>query len=776
MSPAPLRAPRRAPWLGLLALLALLRPALAEEPAPAGAPREAGKARVAAALDVVERHAVLVTLSFQKNLHGEEHDALPPDPRSTSERFRAWRMTMVVPGFVVRDHRTVLISDLWIAPGALASVTVRPLTGAPVAARVRGFLARAEALVLETEADLPLAPVPFPAAGAAPAEAVLAGSVAEGARGIESWVDGLGAVRRRVGSPNLAFGSVDAPTGGMENDPGLRTVDLVLGPGAAPIGLRFGGGMDVDEGVWRGADVLADREVPLASLEERERTLAQARTRARVEVRLRTTKRDDREDGGFGGDDEDDRFEHWGFAVAPDLLVVVGRIEPDAVRRIESVRWKVDDGPGEPASYAGRVRGLDAYLVRVPGAAFAPLPAEQPPVPGIGGAVLMHHTAWRGGARRDQVEYNRVLGWGRRYGDHLDLALERSVEEGSLLLDLEGRVLGVCARLDPEDKEDTLGGGGRAPRRDRGGFSLRAVLFAEVGPPAALAQDPDTRVMPQEEEASKRLPWLGVETTGLTKGVADLLDISAATRDGRRGLLVGRVYPASPAAAAGIVEGDILLSAKRTEGPGSALPPVDLAEARGGWFNPWAMFEDGEDAAAQVWPSQDNAVNRLLKTWGEGTPYELTWLRSVGAAREPRTAVLRVELSPPTYDSAPRARDEGTGLSVRDLTFEVRAALRLAPTAPGVIVARVEPGSPAAQARIARNELLQEVDGAPVASSADLARALEAARTAGKEGVRVVVRRLDKTRLVDLGLAPREDAGGPAPAGEADAGPDDAPR
>ena len=75
---------------------------------------------------MVERHAVLVTLSFQKDLHAEEHDALPPDPRSTSERFRLWRMTMLVPGFVVKDHRTILVSDLWIAPGPLAGVTGAP--------------------------------------------------------------------------------------------------------------------------------------------------------------------------------------------------------------------------------------------------------------------------------------------------------------------------------------------------------------------------------------------------------------------------------------------------------------------------------------------------------------------------------------------------------------------------------------------------------------------------------------------------------------------------
>jgi S1-C subfamily serine protease len=90
------------------------------------------------------------------------------------------------------------------------------------------------------------------------------------------------------------------------------------------------------------------------------------------------------------------------------------------------------------------------------------------------------------------------------------------------------------------------------------------------------------------------------------------------------------------------------------------------------------------------------------------------------------------------------------------MTYEVRAALRLPQDAAGVVVARVEPGSPAAQTRIGKNELIQEVEGRHVVDVATFVALLEEARTQGKENVRVVVRRLDKTRLVDLGLAPKD--------------------
>ena len=74
------------------------------------------------------------------------------------------------------------------------------------------------------------------------------------------------------------------------------------------------------------------------------------------------------------------------------------------------------------------------------------------------------------------------------------------------------------------------------------------------------------------------------------------------------------------------------------------------------------------------------------------------------------------------------------------------------------MVARVEPGSPAAQARITKNEVLEELEGSPVTDAATLAQLLESFRGQGRESVRVVVRRLDKTRLVDLRLAPSADA------------------
>ena len=87
-------------------------------------------------LDRVERHAVLVVIGFQRDLKAEAEGAVGPDPNSSTEVFRRWRMSMRVPGFVVRDRRTVVLSDVFLPPGAIRSVSVESRDGGAVAGRL----------------------------------------------------------------------------------------------------------------------------------------------------------------------------------------------------------------------------------------------------------------------------------------------------------------------------------------------------------------------------------------------------------------------------------------------------------------------------------------------------------------------------------------------------------------------------------------------------------------------------------------------------------------
>ncbi len=715
------------------------------------------KERDDAVFGAVAKHAVLIRLRFQKDLEAEATGVEPPDRNSLSERYRTYRMSDVKPGFLIRDQRTVIASDIWYPAGAIGSVEISAPGGKPVKARLRGFLRRAQGIVFEAEADIEgVEPVQFDNDLEVDATTTLyAGSVAEGRDGFEYWFENLSGTRRRSsegGATEFGGPSTVSNQGLSSGSDGARYIDLVTDGKGRALGFRFGARIDFDEGAWRGNQVLADEEIPFTRLRDMARKYNVDSFVHRVKVHFRTKSRHEarRDPFSMGGDDNQGEREFWGLAVSEDILLVIGRLEEDAIRKIKSVEMAdTEEGAGEEAVFAGRLRGYNGFFVRLKEARVHAMDGGACPVPDSGEAMLFHRFVWRGGARRDQVDYNRVEGYGRGYGDRRYLTLERSVPPGAVLLDASGQVLGFSTQLNPEDQEKDLS---RSRRRSRSRFPVMAVLFCEVGQPMTLLDTADVSVMPQEEVEAKRLPWLGVEFEGLNKGVAELLEVSASTRDGRRGLIVTRVYEGSPAQKAGIAERDILLSAQKLSGPGADAPPVNLrgSGSRFGGFG-WNF-----GAAPAPWRARDNALVNLLKDWGEGTEYELVWLHDAAEKK----VTLKVEIAPPDFNSAPRAHDEGTGLNIRDITYEVRNVLRMSKDTRGVVIARVEPGSPAAQARLSPNELILECDGKSVEGAEALEKQLAAAREAGAEQVRLVVRRLDKTRLVDLGLQGADDAGG----------------
>ena len=109
-----------------------------------------------------------------------------------------------------------------------------------------------------------------------------------------------------------------------------------------------------------------------------------------------------------------------------------------------------------------------------------------------------------------------------------------------------------------------------------------------------------------------------------------------------------------------------------------------------------------------------------------------------------------IAIAPPDYDSAKRWKNRKVGLTVKDLTYEIRKALSLKADHPGVVVAKIESGSPTSIARIWPNEVITHADGKPLASARELQQAVAAAKQAEKEKIRLTVLRLGKSRFADL--------------------------
>jgi hypothetical protein len=298
--------------------------------------------------------------------------------------------------------------------------------------------------------------------------------------------------------------------------------------------------------------------------------------------------------------------------------------------------------------------------------------------------------------------------------------------------------------------------------------------------------DPHIRHLDKDEQ--KRRVWLGVEYTAPDKEMIKQMGLREPTQDGRIGLVVNRVYAGSPAAALGLAEGDVLL---KLAVPGAPWP-IELAASEGD--SPEMLDFDEADIPKEFaamgfqmprrrpWPSQDNYLNQLLGDIGQGTTVELSYIHGTEVSRAssprfeggtpstqetpgtPGWAVIEkeftVEQAPRDMVSAARYKDEKLGLTAKDVTYEVRAALRLKPDEPAVVVTKVEQGTPTALARVNTYELIRAVDSTPVDSVETLEKLIAQAREARKDSVRLTVEWMGKTRLADLKFEARAPTGG----------------
>ena len=126
---------------------------------------------------------------------------------------------------------------------------------------------------------------------------------------------------------------------------------------------------------------------------------------------------------------------------------------------------------------------------------------------------------------------------------------------------------------------------------------------------------------------------------------------------------------------------------------------------------------------------------------GIGTKVVLAW----ASGGEKHEAELVLEQAPVHYRTARRIRNRTLGLVAADLTFEVRAYLKLADDAPGVVITKMQEGSPAAVAGLRPFEVITSVNGEDVPSSKRFAEMIK-----GQKDLTFSVRRLDATRIVRM--------------------------
>lgn len=202
--------------------------------------------------------------------------------------------------------------------------------------------------------------------------------------------------------------------------------------------------------------------------------------------------------------------------------------------------------------------------------------------------------------------------------------------------------------------------------------------------------------------------YLGVGIQDIDKDLAESLKLPNTD-----GVLVGQVFPETPAARAGLKRGDVILAL-------DGQKVKDVSELR----NRVARLSPGSGAKLEVMRD------------GRRTSFDLS------------IAELEDQASNPGGPSAPEtpARDL-LGLTVQPLTPDLARRLG-AEGRTGVVIAAVEPGSPAARAGLRPGDLVEEVNRQSIARPADFVNAVSAV---GEGGVCLLyVRRDDNAMFVTV--------------------------
>lgn len=212
--------------------------------------------------------------------------------------------------------------------------------------------------------------------------------------------------------------------------------------------------------------------------------------------------------------------------------------------------------------------------------------------------------------------------------------------------------------------------------------------------------------------------WLGVRIQTVTEEIADSLGL-----DRPRGALVASVQEGGPAAEAGIQAGDVILT----------WDGDDIREMRN-LPNAVAESEIGAAVDVEVW--RDGARQTVQVTVAE-------------LEEEAEAAFATEENGAAPSDPAAGSDIPALGMSVQPLDDQARAAFQIPEdVSRGVVVADLSVDSDAAEKGIRPGDVIAEVNQKPVTTADEIRAQVDAARTAGRKSVLLMVQSEAGSRFV----------------------------
>ncbi|MBI4585113.1 MAG: PDZ domain-containing protein [Planctomycetes bacterium] len=522
--------------------------------------------------------------------------------------------------------------------------------------------------------------------------------------------------------------------------------------------------------LWRGADLAAAPVLTVQALDKLSELFVKKAAGLIPTVKIIPRKEEEADESeGFhrafsrrfrGMDTEPNDLFASGLAVGPRQVLVDFPLDRELAIRMEQVKV-IAGGEERPARFIGAFKRFGAFLVEVEKDLPAHLDLGKASSYSLYQPLLAVSADHATGKRRDWVDFNRVSRFEKGYRNVLEAVSARFPRRGALFFSMDQELAGAAIEVRRDDDGDESFRPSFSRRqfflqRGRSFVDLRLFTIGDLKELLDKApQNFDPRLVPRPAEREKDMVWFGIEFQPLNRELARNQGVEIATRGGEIGLLALHVYPNSPAAKAQIEPGDILLSIRDLEEPEPYELHVTGEEATFSSF----MDHIGEDIPDEVeeqmlaqmpapWRSPRNFLNNKLTEIGEGNEVEVAYLHK----GEEKKLRLKLEIGPPDFENAPKEKLEEIGLTVKDLTYEVRRHYRLRDDAPGVVVQKVESGSKAAVAKIGPYEIITSMSGQAVASAKDFHQKFDALMKAGKKDLELKVERLGKSRLVKIRL------------------------
>lgn len=257
----------------------------------------------------------------------------------------------------------------------------------------------------------------------------------------------------------------------------------------------------------------------------------------------------------------------------------------------------------------------------------------------------------------------------------------------------------------------------------------------------------DSTNVPLTLEQENRITWLGVILQPLNRELAKLHNISDISKNGRIGAVISHVYPGSPADKAGIEPGMVILRLYSEDKPAPLELEMDMQTAA---FRENFRFEMLSEIPLEYfsqiptpWHNAKNELNNLLMGIGIGNKYTAEFYKDGEKVMQD----FVVEQSPEYYDSTEKFKSEELGLSVRNLTFEVRRFYRKTPMDQGIIISDVQPGTKAAVAKVMPFEIITSVNDKAVYNVEDFKSAIE-----GQSSLKITIERMMDSRIVNIDM------------------------